>query len=197
MKVAFDIQPDPVPVLKPASPSLLPAITGFYALTVVMLGLIGAMTAQRIGLEKRRQVIAAERIESGARRDALLAELRGLEKRASISDDLIEWLSICPPAQSLILLLSRDVEPSVAFSKLSMELEPGSPNAKITVEFSASNQDISTKQVANIQAALIKSGFRTVNIEADAPTPEGWRFVTLVALPLKGDFAQVNQNTRS
>jgi hypothetical protein len=57
------------------------------------------------------------------------------------------------------------------------------------------SQDSASRQVASIQAALDRAGFHTVNIDTDQPTPDGWRFVAIIALPAKGDFSMLTIQT--
>jgi hypothetical protein len=42
---------------------------------------------------------------------------------------------------------------------------------------------------------LDRAGFHTVNIDTDQPTPDGWRFVAIIALPAKGDFSMLTIQT--
>lgn len=195
MRVALDLQLNPPEVPKPLKPKWAPVLNLFYALCVCLLGYAGIASAQRFQLEAARTENAARLQGQNAELSRLQAEAASLTRQAAISGDLAEWLTITPPAQALTLLLTKEVQPNVSFSRLLIEMEQGQPNVRITVEMQTANPEAASRQVAGIQAALDRAGFRTINVDTDSPTPEGWRFIAMLALPLNGDFAQLISET--
>jgi len=195
-RVAIDIQPSPPDVFKPLPGKLSIAVTLFYLLSIGLLAYAGYASWSRIKIEQQITEVNTSLSADNERQKTLEAETLALQKRAEISTDLTEWLAMSPPAQAMILLLARQVEPNISFSKLVIELEPGAPNAKITLEILSADQDNSARQINRVQAALEKANFKTVNIDADQPTPEGWRFVTTVALPRNGEFQKLVKNAQ-
>lgn len=202
MRTAIDLQPAPPELLKPIHPSKATGVTLFYAMSFILVGYIAFATVERFKVQAAILEGTVRVEEAKAERDKLQQRTEELNRKAAISNDLTEWLAMSPPAQGLALLLSGQVEPNISFSKMVVDLEPGAPNAKISIDLIsdapevASRQDNSSRQVNKIQAALEKAGFKTVNIEADQPSPEGWRFVTIVALPQGGDFKKLFKTTR-
>ena len=202
MRTAIDLQPVPPAVLKPLNPNKATGVTLFYAVSLMLVGYIAFATIQRFKMQAAIMEGSVRVEEAKAERDKLLERTEALNRKAAISNDLTEWLAMSPPAQALALLLTGQVEPNISFSRMIVDLEPGAPNAKISIDLIsdapdiARRQDNSSRQVNKIQAALEKAGFKTVNIESDQPSPEAWRFVTIVALPQGGDFKKLFKTTR-
>jgi len=202
MRTAIDLQPAPPEVLKPIHPNKATGVTLFYGVSLIMVGYIAFATVERFKVQAAILEGTVRVEEAKAERDQLQKRTEELNRKAGISNDLTEWLAMSPPAQVVALLLSGQVEPNISFSRMVVDMEPGAPNAKISIDLIndspdvASRQDNSSRQINKIQAALEKAGFKTVNIEADQPSPEGWRFVTIVALPQGGDFKKLFKTSR-
>ncbi len=197
MRVAIDIQPNPPEVPKSLPPGGANGITFFYFVALLLVGYIGVATTQHLHLAAARGRTETSLSDAQAELTGLISEGSDLMRRAAVAKELAEWLAITPPTQSLLLLLTQEVEPNVSFSRLQVEMEPGQPAAKITVEINTPSDDAASRQVASIQSALEKAGFRGINVDKDEPTPEGRRFMTTVALPLKGDYSLLNRDAGS
>jgi len=72
----------------------------------------------------------------------------------------------------LALLLTRDVEPNVSFSRLVVAMDQGQPSFKLVVELVSASHDSATRQINRLQDALDRAGFRTINVDSDGP-PRG------------------------
>lgn len=191
MRIANDIQLTPPEVNKPLRANLAWGVTAFHVITFLLLAVIVFATISRFKVEATILSETALLGEAKAERDTIEQQTLALQRKVAISDDITTWLSMSPPAQALTLLLARQVEPDISYTRLAIEMEPGAPNAKISIEFASSSPDNSSRQVNKIQSALEKAGFEMVNIEADLAIPEGWRYVTIVALPPKGSFEKL------
>ena len=73
----------------------------------------------------------------------------------------------------------------------------GQPSFKLVVELVSASHDSATRQINRLQDALDRAGFRTINVDSDGPTPEGWRFASTVALPANGDFSKLAPSPNS
>jgi hypothetical protein len=191
MQLAIDLHPEPADTVKPLNPSLRHAVTLFYALCAGMLAYAGFAFYKRTGVERATQASAEQFQIATAESQRIQGEFNRIIGLRAKAGELAEWLAISPPTQALVLLITQEVEPNVAFSRLAIEMEQGQPSAKITIELNAPNPDSASRQVAKVQAALDRAGFRTATVDTDAPTPEGWRFSAIVALPRNGEFTQI------
>lgn len=191
---AFDVTCEPQDVVKPLPANRIHFVTAFYAMMAVFLGWFVFNQFRIKGYQQTEATTMSETSALEAERDQLTQALKEMEKRAQISGDLVEWLAITPPAQAVVLMIAREVEPNVSFTRLTVDMEPGTPNLKLTTEFFSTDTEVSTRQVAKIQQALDRAGFRTINIETDQPIPEGWRFSILLACPQDGDFQSIISN---
>ena len=191
MQLAIDLQPEPPETPKALNQSLRNVVVLFYALSAGLLAYAGIASFKRIHVEEATHVFENKIKAATAESQRLQSEFDSITNLRAKAGDLAEWLTISPPAQALVLLVTQEVEPNVAFTRLAIEMEPAQPSAKITVELSTPGSESASRQVAKIQAALDRAGFRTATVDTDAPTPEGWKFSAIVALPRNGDFSQL------
>lgn len=191
MQLAIDLQPEPPETPKALNQSLRNVVVLFYALSAGLLAYAGIASFKRIHVEEATHVFENKIKAATAESQRLQSEFDSITNLRAKAGDLAEWLTISPPAQALVLLVTQEVEPNVAFTRLAIEMEPAQPSAKITVELNTPGSESASRQVAKIQAALDRAGFRTATVDTDAPTPEGWKFSAIVALPRNGDFSQL------
>lgn len=191
MQLAIDLQPEPPETPKALNQSLRNGVVLFYLLSTSLLAYAGIASLKRIHVEGATSVFENKIKAATAESQRLQSEFEGITNLRAKAGDLAEWLTISPPAQALVLLVTQEVEPNVAFTRLAIEMEPAQPSAKITVELNTPGSESASRQVAKIQAALDRAGFRTATVDTDAPTPEGWKFSAIVALPRNGDFSQL------
>ena len=191
MQLAIDLQPEPPETPKALNQSLRNVVVLFYARSAGLLAYAGIASFKRIHVEEATHVFENKIKAATAESQRLQSEFDSITNLRAKAGDLAEWLTISPPAQALVLLVTQEVEPNVAFTRLAIEMEPAQPSAKITVELSTPGSESASRQVAKIQAALDRAGFRTATVDTDAPTPEGWKFSAIVALPRNGDFSQL------
>jgi hypothetical protein len=191
MQLAIDLQPEPPETPKALNQSLRNVVVFFYVLSAGLLVYAGIASFKRIHVEEATHVFENKIKAATTESQRLQSEFDSITNLRAKGGDLAEWLTISPPAQALVLLVTQEVEPNVAFTRLAIEMEPAQPSAKITVELNTPGSESASRQVAKIQAALDRAGFRTATVDTDAPTPEGWKFSAIVALPRNGDFSQL------
>lgn len=191
MQLAIDLQPEPPETPKALNQSLRNVVVFFYVLSAGLLAYAGIASFKRIHVEEATHVFENKIKAATTESQRLQSEFDSITNLRAKAGDLAEWLTISPPAQALVLLVTQEVEPNVAFTRLAIEMEPAQPSAKITVELNTPGSESASRQVAKIQAALDRAGFRTATVDTDAPTPEGWKFSAIVALPRNGDFSQL------
>jgi hypothetical protein len=197
MQLAIDLQPNPNPTPEPLPKAADTIVTFFYLAVILLLVFLGAAWAKRYTIQQQMTQTTADLARANASLADLRAEQTRLGKQGVVAGGLAEWLSMSPPAQALALLLTRDVEPNVSFSRLVVAMDQGQPSFKLVVELVSASHDSATRQINRLQDALDRAGFRTINVDSDGPTPEGWRFASTVALPANGDFSKLAPSPNS
>jgi hypothetical protein len=191
MRLAIDIQQNPPSVHKPLPQNRIILVIVFYLVVLGLGGINAYLYTKKTAILNEIAVHEKNLEEAKGIQAKIESDTIALQKNAQLARDLGDWLSINTPAQALLLLISRQVEPNVSFTELLTEFEPGAANGRITIEIISSSLDASSRQIAKIQEELGRAGFRTINIESDQPTAAGWRFVVMLALPTQGHFANL------
>jgi hypothetical protein len=189
MTLAHDLQINPPELPRPLKPALSNAIVLFYVTILAFSIYIGTTVLKGVRVTAESEILAKQFLLDESKLSAIEKEADSIAQLRAKAGDLSDWLSITPPAQALVILITQQLEPNVTFSRLAIEMEQAQPNAKITVELTTSKQESATRQIAKIQSALDLAGFRTATIDTDSPSPEGWKFSAIVALPRNGDFS--------
>lgn len=189
MTLAHDLQVNPPELPRPLKPALSNLVVLLYATILAFSIYIGSTALQGVRVAAESEVLSKNLLAAQTKLSAIEKEANSMAQLRAKAGDLSEWLNITPPAQALVILITQQLEPNVTFSRLAIEMEQAQPNAKITVELTTSKQESATRQIAKIQSALDRAGFRTATIDTDAPSPEGWKFSAIVALPRNGDFS--------
>jgi len=189
MIIAHDLQINPAELPRPLKATLQNLVVLFYAMILIFSVIIAVTLLQGVRVAVESELQSKKLLADQTKLSAIEKEANSMAQLRAKAGDLSDWLNITPPAQALVILITQQLEPNVTFSRLAIEMEQAQPNAKITVELTTSKQESATRQIAKIQSALDRAGFRTATIDTDAPSPEGWKFSAIVALPRNGDFS--------